>query len=126
MEKPKLELVANNANTEILDQSANSNGSLDEAYEQVYLNKKQPITQAEALAIEKVDEEVSEKENLIQVEANGYDQSEKMNSLNCNNESVEQLLKEIASLKEKNKEKKNRLEQLEKDIVCLDNSEEYL
>lgn len=78
MEKPKLELVANNANTEILDQSANSNGSLDEAYEQVYLNKKQPITQAEALAIEKVDEEVSEKENLIQVEANGYDQSEKM------------------------------------------------
>jgi len=49
-----------------------------------------------------------------------------MNSLNCNNESVEQLLKEIASLKERNKEKKNRLEQLEKDIVSLDNSEEYL
>ena len=51
-------------------------------------------------------------------------ETEKINSLN--NENVDSLLWEIQSLKDSNKEKKNKLEQLEKDIVNFDASEIYL
>lgn len=51
-------------------------------------------------------------------------ETEKINSLN--NENVDSLLWEIQALKESNKEKKNKLEQLEKDIVNFDASEIYL